>query len=602
MLEYSAPLRDIDFVLNHVCDLAGLAQIDRFSHAEPDLVRDLLSESGRWVSEVVAPLNHPADQAGGSVRNPDGSVTTPAGFPQAYRSYVDAGWGAVPFDQEWGGGGFPVLVSTALSEMLASANLSFSMAPLLTQGAIHAITAHGSPELCARYLEKMVTGEWTGTMNLTEPDAGSDVGALRSRAVRQADGSYLVTGNKIFITFGEHDMADNIIHLVLARTPDAPAGSKGISLFVVPKFRVNPDGSPGERNDVSCVSIEHKMGIKASPTCVLAYGENGGAYGELIGEENRGLEYMFVMMNQARLAVGLEGLSVAERAYQQALAYAQERRQGRAVGAPAGTSSPIIDHPDVRRMLLTMKATNEAMRRLIYVNAEAIDRGMHDPDAEARSRWNDIAALLTPATKAWCTDMGVEVTSLGVQVHGGVGFIEETGAAQHFRDARITPIYEGTNGIQGMDMVGRKLPLRGGEVIREHLARIGALDADLAAAGPALAGVRDELKTSLDALVEATMWFPTAMSSPNDILAGATPYLRLFSMVTAGWLMARSALAATDLLAKGATGAEAEFLEAKIVTARFFCEQLLPSAVGLVNAVRAGADTLFALSPAALAD
>jgi|SRR5581483_11933082 len=607
MADYRAPLRDIDFVLNDICDLAGLSALEPFAHAEPGLVRDLLAESGRFAADVVAPLNQPGDRAG-CVRHPDGSVTTPAGFPDAYRAYVDAGWAAVSFDGEYGGGNFPLLVSTALSEMLASANLAFAMCPGLTQGAVHLLEAHGSDEQRATYLAKMVSGEWTGTMNLTEPDAGSDVGALRTKAVRAADGTWRITGTKIFISFGEHDLAGNIVHLVLARTPGAPAGSKGISCFIVPKYLVNADGSPGRRNDVTCLSIEHKLGIKASPTCVLAFGEGDGAVGELIGEEHHGLEYMFTMMNQARLAVGLQGLAVAERAYQQALAYSTERRQGRAVGAPrgeAGEKSPIIEHADVRRMLLTMKSQVEAMRRLVYWNAEAIDRSLRSPDEATREEWGEIAALLTPVTKAWCTDTGTDVASLGIQVHGGVGYVEETGAAQHLRDARITPIYEGTNGIQALDLVGRKLGLRGGAVVKDHLERIAAVDAELADAGPDLAGVRTELKEALDALTEATMWLPTAAMTqgPNAVLAGATPYLRLFSMVTAGWLMARSALAATARLAAGPAGDdEARWLRSKVVTARFFCEQLLPPAVGLVASITAGAEPLFALDAASLAD
>lgn len=597
MADYAAPLRDMEFVLTSICDLEAISRLEPFAHADPNVVRDLLAEAGRFAAEVVGPLNQSGDRAG-CVRHEDGTVTTPAGFPEAYRAYVEAGWGSVPFDPAYGGGGFPWLVGVALAETLSSANVAFAMGPGLTQGGIHLLEHHGDKAQRQRYLPKLVSGEWTGTMNLTEPDAGSEVGALRTRAVPQPDGTWRITGTKIFISFGEHDLAENIVHLVLARTPGAPPGSKGISCFIVPKYLVEPDGSLGARNDVTCVSIEHKLGIKASPTCVLAFGEGEGAVGELVGEEHRGLEAMFTTMNQARLEVGLQGLAVAERAYQQALAYAQERRQGRAMGTPAGERSPIVEHPDVRRMLLTMKASIEAMRRLVYWTAQAIDLSLHHPDEAVREEWAEVAALLTPLSKAWCTDTGIEVASLGLQVHGGVGYIEETGAAQHLRDARITSIYEGTNGIQAIDLVGRKLPMRGGAVVKDHLERIAAVDAELAAAGPELTRMRVELREALDALTEATLWLPTA--GPKNVLAGATPYLRLFASVTAGWLMARSALAAKRRLEAG--DGDPGFLHAKVATARFFCEQLLPPATGLVAAITAGAEPLFALDPAALAD
>jgi 3-(methylthio)propanoyl-CoA dehydrogenase len=598
---YSAPLDDIAFTMNRICDLGGLAAIDTFSHSDPAMVRDLLAEANRFMSERIAPLNQVGDTEG-SVRHPDGSVTTPAGFIEAYREYVEGGWGAVPFDVGYGGGGFPWMVGIALQEILTSANMAFSMAPLLTQGAIDALRHHASEELRMTYLPKMISGEWTGTMNLTEPDAGSDVGAVRTRAVPQSDGTYRITGTKIYITFGEHDMADNIVHLVLARTPDAPAGTKGISCFIVPKYLVNADGSLGAKNDVTCLSIEHKMGIKASPTCVLSYGESGeGAIGYLIGDENRGMAYMFTMMNQARLSVGLEGMALAERAYQQALAFAQDRRQGRAPGAPAGESSPIVDHPDVKRMLATMKATTEAMRRLIYWNAECIDLSLHHPDADVRATADMQAALLTPLSKGWGTDMGVEMTGMAIQVHGGMGFVEETGVAQHYRDARITTIYEGTNGIQAMDLVGRKLGLAGGAVISGHLDRIANLDSELSKV-PALDRTRAALSTSLAATRDATEWLLARAGSPVDVLAGATPYLRLLSTLTAGYLMARSALIASELLDAGNSGAEsAEFLRAKVATGRYFCEQVMPASDGLVAAVTGGAEATMAFDASLLA-
>jgi 3-(methylthio)propanoyl-CoA dehydrogenase len=598
MTPYAAPLRDIDFALNHVCDLAALSSFETFAHADPALVHDLLAEAGRFMAETLAPLNQLGDVQG-CVRHDDGTVTTPAGFKEAYAAYVSGGWGAVAFDPGYGGGGFPWLVGVALQEILTSANMAFSVAPLLTQGAIDAIAHHGSEAQRLTYLPKMISAEWTGTMNLTEPDAGSDVGAVRTRAVRQDDGTYLITGTKIFISFGEHDMADNIVHLVLARTPDAPPGTKGISLFIVPKWLVRDDGTLGERNDVTCVSIEHKTGIKASPTCVMSYGEAGGAVGYLVGEEQRGMTYMFTMMNQARLSVGVEGVALAERAYQQALAFSLERRQGRAPGAAAGASSPIVDHPDVRRMLLTMKATIEALRRLTYWNAEAIDLASHHPDAAVREEQAELAALLTPLSKSWGTDAANELTGLAIQVHGGMGFVEETGVAQHYRDARVTTIYEGTNGIQAIDLVGRKLPMRGGGAIKDLLGRIAALDTALARHDE-LADTRAALRTSLDALTEATTWVLDHGGAPSDVLAGATPYQRQLAVVVGGFLMARSAVAALDLVGSG-EGDEA-FLRSKVVTGRFFCEQLLPQVDGLVPAVRAGAGVLFELEPAGLAD
>ncbi len=595
MADYSAPLRDIEFALEHLADLATLSGYEAFAHAEPSMVRGVLDEAGRFMNEVIAPLNRTSDLEGSVWK--DGEVVTPTGFQEAYTRYVEAGWGGVPFDPAYGGGGFPWLVAIALQEMLSSACMSFSMAPLLTQGAIDMLAHHADETQRETYLPKMVLGEWTGTMNLTEPEAGSDVGALRTKAVPAGDGTWRITGTKIFISFGEHDLAENIIHLVLARTPDAPPGTKGISCFIVPKYLVNDDGSLGERNDVTCTSIEHKMGIKASPTCVLSYGDKGeGAVGYLIGEENRGMRYMFTMMNNARLSVGVEGLALAERAYQDAVAYAQERRQGRAIGAPAGESSFIVEHPDVRRMLLTMKAQIEAMRGLIYVTAESLDRAANDPDEGARERAQERADLLIPIAKGWCTDLGVEVTSMAVQVFGGMGYVEETGVAQHFRDARIPPIYEGTNGIQGMDLVGRKLPMRAGGVMADFIAEVRSLDGALADGGEDLAGLRHHLHEATDALDNATNWLLAhGLSDPNQALAGATPYLRLFGVVAGGWVMARQALAANALAAAGE--GDADFLAAKVVTARFYAENLLPQALGLVAPVTAGAGDLFAIEP-----
>lgn len=594
MADYRPPLRDIAFVLNDIVDLPELCEIEEFSHTDPDTVLGLLEENGRWVAAAVAPLNRVGDQQGAVHDSATGSVRTPDGFIDAYRQYVDAGWGAVPFPAEHGGGGFPWLVGIALQELMTTANLSFSMAPLLTQGAIDLLLHHASEEQQEVYMRKMVTGEWTGTMNLTEPQAGSDVGAVKAKAEPQPDGSYRITGTKIFISFGEHDMADNIIHLVLARTPDAPPGTKGISCFVVPKFLVNDDGSLGDRNDVTCVGIEHKLGIKASPTCTLSFGDAGGAVGYLIGEENQGMRYMFTMMNNARLSVGLHGLAIGERAWQDALQYAHERRQGRAPGAPAGEQSLIAGHPDVRRMLLTMKSQVEAMRNLIYNNAFRIDLAAQHPDPEMREAEQDLVDLLTPIVKAWCTDVGCELASLAIQVYGGMGFIEESGVPQHYRDVRITPVYEGTNGIQGMDLIGRKLGLKGGKVVEEFLTMVAMLDPLLAKQGDRVAGIRRELAEAVTALADTTNWMMRhGAADPRDALAGATPYLRMFSLVAAGWLMAKQALAAARHLDEGATGVDAEYFEAKLTTARFFCEQLLPAVKSLPGAVEAGHGPLY---------
>ena len=465
MGDYAAPLDDMRFVLEEITDLAGLARLDGFEHADPDTVAELLAEAGRFFAEQFAPLDRVGDVQH-SRRNDDGSVTTPDGFAKAYRLYVDAGWPAVPFPHEYGGGGFPWLVGTAMQEAQTSANMAFSLCPMLTQGAIDMLVHYGSEEQRETYLAKMVTGEWTGTMNLTEPQAGSDLGALTTRAVPAGDGTWRITGQKIFITYGEHDLADNIVHFVLARVPDAPAGTRGVSCFIVPKHLVAADGTPGERNGVHCLSIEHKMGINASPTCVLAYDD---AVGYLVGEPNQGMRFMFAMMNTARLAVGVQGLAVAERAYQRALEHARQRVQGQPVGAPPGAA--IVEHPDVRRMLLTMRAHIEALRCLHYLNSECIDLSRRHPDSSVRAARAELTDLLTPISKAWGTELGVEVTSLAVQVHGGMGYIEETGVAQHYRDIRIAPIYEGTNGIQAIDLVGRKLGLRAGDAIRGLLYR-----------------------------------------------------------------------------------------------------------------------------------
>jgi 3-(methylthio)propanoyl-CoA dehydrogenase len=598
MTTYTAPVRDIRFVLEHVTPLSELTALEAYAHADPELVAGLLEEAGRFSSEAIAPTNREGDLEGSKLEGDE--VVLPASFKKVYDQYVEAGWGALQHPTEFGGGGFPLVVANAVKETINSANLSFSMCPLLTTGAVYALTHHASDELQQTYLPKMVTGEWAGTMNLTEPQAGSDVGAVTTKAIPQDDGTYRIVGQKLYITFGEHQLTENIIHLVLARLPDAPVGTKGISLFIVPKYLVNDDGSLGEKNDVTCVSIEHKMGIKASPTCVMAYGEEGeGAVGYLVGAPHSGMRAMFTMMNDARLGVGMQGLALAERAYQQALAYAQERRQGRGPAAPAGEQSPIIQHADVRRMLLTMRANIDAMRSLCAANAHALDLAHAAEDEHVRDEQQKLADLLTPLSKAWCTDLGVEMTSLAIQVHGGMGYVEETGVAQHFRDARIAPIYEGTNGIQALDLVGRKLPYDGGAFVKGFLADQRAIVDELPDALSVLAG---PLGDALEVLERTTDWIFEHRETPNDVFAGATPYLRIFGTVVGGMLLAKGAAAAQRLLDDGDTATfSADYLEARITVARFYAEQLLPQVHGLVGAVTAGADDLYELSPAQLA-
>ncbi|MFQ5773980.1 MAG: acyl-CoA dehydrogenase [Kiloniellaceae bacterium] len=599
MIEYTAPIADMRFVLDELAGLDEIARLPGYEEATPDLVEAVLSEAGRLASEVLAPLNRSGDREGSVYEN--GVVRTPRGFPEAYARFVEGGWGSLPFDPDYGGQGLPWALATAVQEMWNAANLSFALAPLLTQGAVELLQAHGSPAQKRTYLPKLIAGEWTGTMNLTEPQAGSDVGAIQTRAVRDGD-RYLITGQKIFITWGEHDCARNIVHMVLARTPDAPAGTKGLSLFIVPKVLVKEDGGLGHRNDLRCVSLEHKLGIHASPTCVMAYGDSGGAVGLLVGEENRGMEYMFTMMNNARLSVGVQGLAVAERAYQKALGYARERVQSRPVEAREGRAVPIIRHPDVRRMLMTMKAANEAMRALAYTAAAALDRAKRHPDAGVRAQAQARADLLIPVVKAWLTDCGCEVASLGVQVHGGMGFIEEAGAAQYYRDARITPIYEGTNGIQALDLLSRKLLRDKGAAAKALFAEMRAtLGAPEAAGANDLNPIREAAAQGVRSLAAATEWLLEAGAGDlRRAAAGASPYLRLFGTVAGGWLLARGAAAARRRLAEADTGGAAEraFLEAKIGTARFYADNILPRAAAEAAAVMRGADSTLALDEA----
>ena len=549
------------------------------------------------MQEVFGPTNAIGDTVG-LTWTPEG-VETPEEFKPAYAKFVQAGWQGLNAHVEYGGAGFPEAVQACALEFSTAANGALTMAPGLTTGAIELLQEWGTEEQKEVYLRKLVTGEWTGTMNLTEPQAGSDVGLSTTKAVPVGDGTYKITGTKIYISFGEHDMAENIIHLVLARLPEAPAGTKGISLFIVPKFLVNDDGTPGERNDLRCVSIEHKMGIHASPTCVMSYGDEGGAIGYLVGEEHRGMRAMFTMMNSARIAVGVQGVAIGDAAYQKALVYSQERVQGSEIGGDTPGAVPIIRHPDVRRMLLFMKSHIEAMRALIVYNAAAIDLS-RALDGDAAESWREVAELLTPVTKAWCTDVGMEVTSAAVQVFGGMGYIEEAGVSQHFRDMRIAPIYEGTNGIQAMDLVGRKLAMRMGGVVTDHMDRIRATVAELAEAGDEFDSMRAELSASVETLSEVTNWIMTnGLADPVEALSGATPYLRIFGIVTGGWLLARQALAAQAELNAGSE--DKGYLSAKITTARYYAEQHLPQAAGLVPMVQAGSKVLYEVDAETLA-
>ncbi|MBP6707487.1 MAG: acyl-CoA dehydrogenase [Achromobacter sp.] len=579
-MPYQAPVKDMLFVLNHLAGLPAVAALPGFEEATPDTAQAVLEEAAHFAGEVLAPLNQPADREPGAWR--DGAVTTAPGFKQAFRQYAEAGWQGMNHPAEYGGQGLPGLLGAATSEMLNAANLSFSLCPLLTNGAIEALLTAGSAELRERYIGPMISGKWTGTMNLTEPQAGSDLALLRSRAEPQGDGSYRISGTKIFITYGEHDLSENIIHLVLARLPDAPEGVKGISLFLVPKFLVNADGSLGQRNDVHCVSIEHKLGIKASPTATLQFGDAGGAVGYLIGQENRGLDAMFIMMNAARFAVGMQGVAVSDRAYQHALAYAAERVQSRPVDGSSREAVAIIQHPDVRRILGTMRAVTEAGRALAYYTAGHADLAHASPDEKARARHLAVQEYLVPIVKGWCTEMSIEVTSLGVQVHGGMGFIEETGAAQYYRDARILAIYEGTTAIQANDLVGRKTLRDGGAVARWLLDQVRQTeDALLARNEPAATRVAGPLKAAREALASAVDYvLANAASHTNAVFAAAVPYLMLAGTTLAGWQMARALLASLELKQE-----DPEFHAAKIATAQAYALHKLTQAPGLAAVV-----------------
>jgi alkylation response protein AidB-like acyl-CoA dehydrogenase len=588
MSDYSFPYKDAEFILDELVEFDTLCESGGLSDFNTELASAVLEEASRLAGEVVAPLNVVGDREGARLEA-DGVHETP-GFAEAYRQYAEGGWAALPFDEEYGGQGMPKVLGTAAEEVWQSANLAFSLCPLLTHGAVDALEQHGSDELKSTYLPKMVSGEWTGTMNLTEPQAGSDLAAVACRAVPDGD-HYLITGQKIFITWGDHQMTDNVIHLVLARLPDAPQGVKGISLFLVPKFLLDENGEPGERNDVHCVSVEHKLGIHASPTCVMSFGDKGGAFGFLVGKPNRGLMAMFTMMNVARQSVGLQGLSVSSRSYQQALAWAKERLQGT---RSDGSRYPIIEFPDVRRMLMLMKAGTEAMRALAYTASAETDRSRLAKDADEAARHFARLELFTPIVKGWLTEMSQELTSYGIQIHGGMGYVEETGSAQYFRDARITTIYEGTTAIQANDLVGRKTLANDGAVLADLLADIRAT-ADALSAQENLAALGAALSDGAEAAEKARQWLlERAKEDRNVAGAASVNYLMLLGYVCGGWLMGQSALKAAARLES--RGGDESFLKAKVVTARFYCEHLLPRAGACLAAIEAGPDSMMALS------
>ena len=592
-MTYKAPLKDMLFNIQHIANIEEVAKIPGFEEAGFETAQAVLEECAKFNEGVLSPLNWAGDQNPSSFKA--GVVTTTPGFKEAFKQYVEGGWQGLQHPADYGGQGLPKTIGAACGEMLNSANMSFALCPLLSDGAIEALLTAGSDELKAVYLEKLVSGQWTGTMNLTEPQAGSDLAMVRSRAEPQADGTYKVFGTKIYITYGEHDMAENIVHLVLARVSGAPEGVKGISLFVVPKFRVNQDGSVGERNDVQCVSIEHKLGIKASPTAVLQYGDKGGAVGYVVGEENRGLEYMFIMMNSARYAVGMQGIAIAEMAYQKAVAFAKDRVQSRPVDGSIKASAPIIHHPDVKRMLMTMRAYVEGCRAMASGAAAAYDAAHHHSDADVRKQNEAFYEFMVPLVKGYSTEMSLDVTSMGVQVHGGMGFIEETGAAQYLRDARILTIYEGTTAIQANDLIGRKTSRDGGQTAKAIAAQIEATEGELMAQGSADAiAVSKRLTAARQAFLDVVDFVVShTKTRPNAAFAGSVPYLMLAGNVVAGWQMARSLLAAQQQLDKGV---DADFMRAKITTARFYADHLLTKAPGLRDSIVEGADSVTALA------
>ncbi|MDO8770149.1 MAG: acyl-CoA dehydrogenase [Burkholderiaceae bacterium] len=597
-MTYRAPLKDMLFNMQHLAKIDQVAELPGFEDAGFDTAQAVLQECAKFNEGVLSPLNWEGDINPSSFK--DGVVTTTPGFKAAFKQFAEGGWQGLQHPQDFGGQGLPKTIGAACIEMINSANMSFALCPLLTDGAIEALLTAGSDELKATYLEKLISGEWTGTMNLTEPQAGSDLAMVRTRAEPLPDGTYKLFGTKIFITYGEHDMAENIVHLVLARVQGAPEGVKGISLFVCPKFMVGKDGTGqqvlGARNDVHCVSIEHKMGIKASPTAVLQYGDNGGAIGYLVGQENRGLEYMFIMMNAARYAVGMQGIAVAERAYQKAVQFAKDRVQSRPVDGSMATSATIIHHPDVKRMLMTMRAYTEGCRAMASVAAAAYDASHHHPDADVRKQNLAFYEFMVPLVKGYSTEMSLEVTSLGVQVHGGMGFIEETGAAQYYRDAKILTIYEGTTAIQANDLVGRKTARDGGQTAKAIAGQIEVTEAELAKRGsPAALAVAKHLTAARLAFIDVVNFVAgNTKASPNAVFSGSVPYLMLAGNLMAGWQMARGLLAAEGQLAAGTE--DAAFMQAKIITAQFYAEHLLCKAPGMRGSIVDGADCVTALA------
>lgn len=594
-MTYAAPIRDLTFCLNNVAGLDRLQSLPAYEDLSHDVAAAVLEEAGKLSVDQLAPLNWTGDQEGARLEN--GVVYTATGFKEAYAQYAEGGWQGLSFAEEFGGAGLPRAMALAVSEMVQSANMAFGLCPMLTLGAVEALAHHGTDQQREAYLPKLVSGEWTGAMALTEPHAGSDVGLLKTKAEPVGDGSFKIRGQKIWITYGDHDMADNIIHLVLARLPDAPEGVKGISLFLVPKVMVNEDGSLGARNDMKCIGLEGKLGIHASPTCVMSYGDDTGAIGYLIGAENQGMRMMFTMMNSARQNVGVQGVAIAERAYQRALAFAQDRRQGRtpAINGHGGeTLGRIVDHPDVRRMLLTMKAKIEAGRAICLATAIEADLAEHAPTDEERKAAAGLEALLTPIAKAWCTDVGVEATSLAVQVHGGQGFVEEVGAAQHYRDARIAPIYEGTNGIQAIDLAGRKLSMDGGAHAKAMIERIAATADQLAASpNPVLNHIAQRLRDGMKVLIDTTTWMASPDTPLTDKLAGATAYQTLFGDVLGGHFLGRAALAAAAMLDKGDD--QGGFAQSRIELAKFYADAIVSTAVSRGPSITLGAQALFTI-------
>ncbi|MGH1350024.1 MAG: acyl-CoA dehydrogenase [Methyloligellaceae bacterium] len=582
-MTFTSPIDEMLFTLKHIAGVDEIISSNLFPDFDQDLLEAVLNEAGRFANEQLAPLNIKGDEHGAKLV--DGKVILPDGWAETYKNWAEGGWASLPGSTEYGGQGLPMSLSLACSELWNSAAMAFGLCPLLTQGAVNALTHYGNDELKQRYLPQMISGEWTGTMLLTEPQAGSDLGHIRTKAVRQDDGSFKLSGTKIFITYGEHSLTDNIIHMVLGRIEGAPEGTRGISLFLVPKFMLNEDGSIGARNDVHCTKLEEKLGIHASPTCVMNMGDEGGAVGYLVGEENRGLNAMFKMMNEARIGVGAQGVAIAERAFQHALNYAKDRKQGRAKDTPAGEMAPIIQHPDIQRMLLESKAKIAASRAICYTVAKNIDIAENSKDPEQAAIADAKVALLTPVAKAYSTDIGVEVASEAVQVHGGMGYIEETGAAQHMRDARIAPIYEGTNGIQAMDLVGRKLPMEDGKAIRAHIAELRSIADDLRASNRTELGKAPErIDTAITALENATKWiFENLASNSQAVMAGAVPYQKLFALATGGAYLAKGCLSAMK---------SGDAPDHSIISTRYFAENVCVEAPALETTVTEGADSI----------